>query len=133
MCRLNTWLISTSRSVTAISVIRIFSLMDISFTDPTYTLPMGLLWTVLEPELAIIIANASFIRSFLRAVGLLEYFSICASWTSRKGTSKFRSSKFEEIPSDTQQLHVRANSKGAGVELQTIGGSWKGSGHGSYA
>lgn len=110
--------------------------MDISFTDPTFTLPMGLLWTVLEPELAIIIANASFMRSFLRAVGLLEYFSICATWTSRKGTrgtSKFRSSKFEEIPSDAQQLHVRANSKGAGVELQTIGGSWKGSANGSYA
>lgn len=110
--------------MTAISIIRIFSLMDISFTDPTFTLPMGLLWTVLEPELAIIIANASFIRSFLRAVGLLEYFSICATWTSRKGTSKFRSSKFEEIPSDHNGQNA---SKGHGVELQTIGGGWKAS------
>lgn len=86
---------------------------------------MGLLRTVLEPELAIIMANASFIRSFLQAVGVLEYFSICATWTTRKGTSKFRSSKFEEIPSDPK---CRDLSKGnSGVELRTIGGGWKGS------
>ncbi|OTA93660.1 hypothetical protein M434DRAFT_64332, partial [Hypoxylon sp. CO27-5] len=51
--------------ITAISIIRLKSLMDISFTDPTWTLPMGLLWTVLEPELAILGANFPFMRSYL--------------------------------------------------------------------
>ncbi|KAI2465845.1 hypothetical protein F4781DRAFT_407864 [Annulohypoxylon bovei var. microspora] len=51
--------------ITAISIIRLKSLMDISFTDPTWTLPMGLLWTVLEPELAILVANFPFMRPYL--------------------------------------------------------------------
>lgn len=113
-------LTSLPLSVTAISIIRIFSLMAISFTDPTWTLPMGILWTVLEPQLAIIVANSSFIRSFLRSVGFLEYFSLCATWTSRKGSkgSKFRSSKFEEIPSERDG--------GANVQLRTVSGAgWK--------
>ncbi|KAI0888531.1 uncharacterized protein GGS22DRAFT_156099, partial [Annulohypoxylon maeteangense] len=34
--------------ITAMSIIRLKSLMNISFTDPTWTLPLELLWTVLS-------------------------------------------------------------------------------------
>lgn len=51
-------------SITIISIIRIKSLETISFTDPTYTLPMGLLWTTLEPCLCIINANLPMTRTY---------------------------------------------------------------------
>jgi len=54
--------------ITAISILRIKSLQLISFTDPTYTLPMGLFWTTLEPCLAIINANLPMVRTFLIGV-----------------------------------------------------------------
>jgi hypothetical protein len=39
----------------------------ISFTDPTFTLPMGLFWTSLEPCLCIINANLPMCRNYLIA------------------------------------------------------------------
>ncbi|KAJ5053864.1 uncharacterized protein L3040_000154 [Drepanopeziza brunnea f. sp. 'multigermtubi'] len=54
--------------ITIISVIRIKSLQVISFADPTYTLPMGLLWTTLEPCLCIINANMPMVRTYVVAV-----------------------------------------------------------------
>ncbi|KAL3420924.1 integral membrane protein [Phlyctema vagabunda] len=51
--------------ITIISIIRIKSLQIISFTDPTFTLPMGLLWTTLEPCLCIINANLPMTRTYL--------------------------------------------------------------------
>ncbi|KAF3761233.1 hypothetical protein M406DRAFT_221390, partial [Cryphonectria parasitica EP155] len=64
--------------ITAISIVRLHSLITISFTDPTWTLPMGLLWTVLEPELAIINANLPFMRRFLAQI-IPKAFSLSRS------------------------------------------------------
>jgi len=51
--------------ITVISIIRLKSLQAISFTDPTYTLPLGLLWSTLEPCLGIINANLPMCRPYL--------------------------------------------------------------------
>jgi hypothetical protein len=88
--------------------------MEISFTDPTWTLPMGLLWTVLEPELAILVANFPLMRPYLAEL-LPKKWSKFPSWRSRKGYHD----QFERLPAE------RA------VPLQTIGGSWVRSGAGT--
>ncbi|RAL03900.1 uncharacterized protein BO80DRAFT_453034 [Aspergillus ibericus CBS 121593] len=51
--------------VSVISIIRLFSLMAISFTDITHSVQMGVMWTVLEPELAIICANMPLLKVLL--------------------------------------------------------------------
>ncbi|KAL3711675.1 hypothetical protein TMatcc_000366 [Talaromyces marneffei ATCC 18224] len=51
-----------------ISVIRLVSLMAIDFTDITYSVHMGVMWTVIEPELAIICANMPFQKAVLSKV-----------------------------------------------------------------
>ncbi|KAI1101969.1 hypothetical protein F4804DRAFT_314559 [Jackrogersella minutella] len=97
--------------ISAISIIRLLSLMDISFTDPTWTLPMGLLWTVLEPELAILVANFPFMRPYLSKILPKKWSLNPSSWRSRKEGRD----NFERLPAE------RA------VPLQTIGGGWTGS------
>lgn len=94
-------------SITAISIVRIKSLTDISFTDPTYTLPMGLLWTVLEPELAIINANLPLMRRlFVKFAPKLFSFT-----RTKRSMGQSNPSKFEKIED--------------GMFLQTIGGGYK--------
>ncbi|PYI11753.1 hypothetical protein BO78DRAFT_413562 [Aspergillus sclerotiicarbonarius CBS 121057] len=51
--------------VSVISIVRLFSLMAISFTDITHSVQMGVMWTVLEPELAIICANMPLLKVLL--------------------------------------------------------------------
>ncbi|KAL4901979.1 hypothetical protein BDW74DRAFT_186999 [Aspergillus multicolor] len=51
--------------VSVISIVRLSALMAIDFNDVTYSLPMGVLWTVLEPELAIICANMPILKPIL--------------------------------------------------------------------
>ncbi|KAI9056109.1 hypothetical protein LZ554_001037 [Drepanopeziza brunnea f. sp. 'monogermtubi'] len=68
--------------ITIISVIRIKSAQIISFDDPTYTLPMGLLWTTLEPCLCIINANLPMVRTYLVAVAP-KIFGSTADHTTR--------------------------------------------------
>ncbi|KAL1998907.1 hypothetical protein VTN02DRAFT_5401 [Thermoascus thermophilus] len=43
--------------VSVISVVRLESLMAIDFADITHSVQMGVLWTVVEPELSVICAN----------------------------------------------------------------------------
>ncbi|KAI1387562.1 uncharacterized protein F4822DRAFT_406930 [Hypoxylon trugodes] len=97
--------------ITAISIIRLKSLIDISFTDPTWTLPMGLLWTVLEPELAILVANFPFMRPYLSKLFPKDWSMSPSSWRSRKEDRE----NFERLEADR-----------AAVPLQTIGGGWTG-------
>jgi hypothetical protein len=94
----------TSTSITVISIIRIKSLQVISFTDPTYTLPMGLFWTTLEPCLCIINANLPMVRTFLAAVAP-TIFGSTKDRTSRAtsglpGQSGSRPDHFELIKDD---------------------------------
>ncbi|MCJ1478592.1 hypothetical protein MMC13_007273 [Lambiella insularis] len=46
-------------------ILRLQSLYAISFTDPTFTLPMVLMWSVLEAELLVIAANLPTLRPIL--------------------------------------------------------------------
>lgn len=82
--------------------------MDISFTDPTWTLPMGLLWTVLEPELAIIVANFPFLRPYIPKC--LQQSKLASLFTP----------KYAQQDSANLPRH----SHGHGIPLQTIGGGW---------
>ncbi|KAJ9283599.1 hypothetical protein DTO027B5_9056 [Paecilomyces variotii] len=54
--------------VSVISIVRLASLMAIDFTDITYSVQMGVMWTVLEPELAIICANMPVMKPILSRV-----------------------------------------------------------------
>ncbi|CZR51597.1 uncharacterized protein PAC_01474 [Phialocephala subalpina] len=89
--------------ITIISIIRIKSLQVISFTDPTYTLPMGLLWTTLEPCLCIINANLPMVRTYLTG-HFPTVFGSTSDQTSRKtplpGASSSRPDPFELIHDD---------------------------------
>ncbi|KAJ5812170.1 hypothetical protein N7474_008471 [Penicillium riverlandense] len=51
--------------VSIISIIRLKSLMEIDFTDITYSVQMGVMWTVIEPELAIICSNMPLLKTVL--------------------------------------------------------------------
>ncbi|KAJ5502343.1 hypothetical protein N7463_005217 [Penicillium fimorum] len=48
--------------VSAISMVRVVSLMNIDFNDLTYTLPIPLMWSVIEQQLALIAANLPLLR-----------------------------------------------------------------------
>ncbi|KAL3470420.1 hypothetical protein BJX99DRAFT_49563 [Aspergillus californicus] len=51
--------------VSIISIIRLKALMDIDFDNITASVQMGVLWTVLEPELAVICANMPILKPVL--------------------------------------------------------------------
>jgi hypothetical protein len=42
--------------------------MEIDFTDITYSVQMGVMWTVTEPDLAIICANMPFLKAVLSKI-----------------------------------------------------------------
>lgn len=83
------------------------SLTAISFTDPTWTLPMGLLWTVLEPELAIINANLPMLKRLFAKI-LPKLFTTSRTRSNKSGSGL---NKFEKLKDD-------------GIMLRTIGGGY---------
>ncbi|KAG6354943.1 hypothetical protein INS49_004024 [Diaporthe citri] len=93
--------------ITAISIVRLKSLTTISFEDPTWTLPMGLLWTVLEPELAIINANLPLMRRFFaKIIPKMMSFS-----RSKSTVERSKKNDFEKLSDN-------------GIMLRTIGGGY---------
>lgn len=52
----------TSSSISAISMVRVVSLLRVDFADATYTLPMLLMWSIVEEELALTTANLPLLR-----------------------------------------------------------------------
>ncbi|KAF9241048.1 hypothetical protein CBS147339_4328 [Penicillium roqueforti] len=54
--------------VSAISMVRVDSLMRIDFNDLTYTLPIPLMWSIIEQQLALVAANLPLLRSVFSAV-----------------------------------------------------------------
>lgn len=81
--------------------------MIISFEDPTWTLPMGLLWTVLEPELAIINANLPLMRRFFaKIIPKMMSFS-----RSKSTVERSKKNDFEKLNDN-------------GILLRTIGGGY---------
>ncbi|KAL4789422.1 hypothetical protein BDV19DRAFT_397043 [Aspergillus venezuelensis] len=51
--------------VSIISIVRLVALMAIDFNDITHSVQMGVLWTVVEPELAILCANMPILKPVL--------------------------------------------------------------------
>ncbi|KAJ6103039.1 hypothetical protein N7486_005466 [Penicillium sp. IBT 16267x] len=54
--------------VSAISMIRVVSLMRINFADVTYSLPLPLMWSIVEEQLAIIASNLPLLRRVFSAI-----------------------------------------------------------------
>ncbi|KAJ5674916.1 uncharacterized protein N7477_004850, partial [Penicillium maclennaniae] len=74
--------------VSIISIIRLKSLMDIDFSDITYSVQMGVMWTTIEPELAIICANMPFLKTILSRM-VPGLFSTGRSKQSASGQQTF--------------------------------------------
>ncbi|KAJ6131223.1 hypothetical protein N7523_001683 [Penicillium sp. IBT 18751x] len=53
--------------ISVISIIRLISIYKLDFEDPTYTMLDPIMWTVLEPQLAIICANMPFFKTIIAA------------------------------------------------------------------
>ncbi|KAJ5684618.1 uncharacterized protein N7477_000963 [Penicillium maclennaniae] len=53
--------------ISVISIIRLISIYKLNFEDPTYTMLDPIMWTVLEPQLAIICANMPFFKTIIAA------------------------------------------------------------------
>lgn len=49
-------------------MVRVFSLMSIDFVDAPYTLPLPLMWSIVEEQLAIVAANLPILRHVLAAI-----------------------------------------------------------------
>ncbi|KAF2087760.1 hypothetical protein K490DRAFT_65599 [Saccharata proteae CBS 121410] len=105
------FLFSLGIFITIISIIRIESLLAISFTDPTWTLPSGLMWTVLEPELGIINANLPVIRPLLVSL----FPRIFGSTRERRSTRNTDPKKFERLDEGAYPLAHMGDKSGAGV------------------
>ena len=58
----------TTYSVSAVSIIRIMSLLSIDFNDVTSTLLIPLMWSIVEQQLAIVCANLPLLRHVFAAV-----------------------------------------------------------------
>ncbi|KAJ5613820.1 hypothetical protein N7528_007474 [Penicillium herquei] len=54
--------------VSIISIVRLVSLMAINFTNITGTVQMAVMWTVIEPELAIICANMPLMKTIIARI-----------------------------------------------------------------
>ncbi|OBT38654.1 hypothetical protein VE00_10757 [Pseudogymnoascus sp. WSF 3629] len=54
--------------VSAVSIIRVMSLLSIDFNDVTSTLPIPLMWSIVEQQLAIVCANLPLLRHVFTAV-----------------------------------------------------------------
>ncbi|KAJ6031354.1 hypothetical protein N7540_002086 [Penicillium herquei] len=54
--------------VSIISIVRLVSLMAIDFSDITGSVQMGVMWTVIEPELAIICANMPLLKTIVARI-----------------------------------------------------------------
>ncbi|KAJ5898350.1 hypothetical protein N7504_008638 [Penicillium tannophilum] len=54
--------------VSAISMVRVVSLMRINFADVTYSLPLPLMWSIIEEQLAIVASNLPLLRRVFSAI-----------------------------------------------------------------
>ncbi|KFZ07714.1 hypothetical protein V502_09820 [Pseudogymnoascus sp. VKM F-4520 (FW-2644)] len=54
--------------VSAVSIIRVMSLLSIDFNDVTSTLPIRLMWSIVEQQLAIVCANLPLLRHVFAAI-----------------------------------------------------------------
>jgi len=92
-------------SISIISVIRLQALQAISFDDPTFTLPMGLMWSTLEPELGIIAASLPIIRPAFTYIFPKWFGTSKDNSDSRSGPKSLeRPQHFERIEDDNYPL-----------------------------
>ncbi|PWY89217.1 hypothetical protein BO70DRAFT_163137 [Aspergillus heteromorphus CBS 117.55] len=60
--------------VSAISIIRVVSLAHINFMDPTHSLPLPFMWTIVEEQLTIVCANLPLVRHLFAAILPARWF-----------------------------------------------------------
>ncbi|PYH91301.1 hypothetical protein BO71DRAFT_401470 [Aspergillus ellipticus CBS 707.79] len=82
--------------VSAISMVRIVSLTHIDFGDATYTLPLPLMWSIVEEQVAIVCANLPLLRHTFGGILPARWFD-----TLRRQTSE--SSSRTRSPDDSKQ------------------------------
>jgi len=94
-------------STCATSIIRLKSLLDIEFTDVTYTLAQPLMWTTIEPSLAIINACLPIMRPLFVYVLPARLFKITSGNVASSGPGGLRSAeprKFSRLGGDEYPL-----------------------------
>ncbi|KAJ5301313.1 hypothetical protein N7508_006176 [Penicillium antarcticum] len=112
--------------ISVISVVRLISITKLDFTDPTYTLLDPILWTVLEPQLAIVCANMPFFKTIIAAIapamGSSADRNMDALGTkthtvqvNNNFDSKLAKTDVESVSSDEQRLATHAGPYGISV------------------
>lgn len=72
----------STNSVSAISMVRVVSLLHINFGDVTYTLPLPLMWSIVEEQIAIVAGNLPLLRRVFSMVFPARWLA-----SSRRGTT----------------------------------------------
>lgn len=68
-------------------MVRVVSLMRINFADVTYSLPLPLMWSIIEEQLAIVASNLPLLRRVLSAVipgSWIESSNYESGWSNRQ-------------------------------------------------
>lgn len=99
-------------------MVRVFSLMSIDFEDAPWTLPLPLMWSIVEEQLAIVAANLPILRHVLAAI-------LPEGWM---GSSRRKATGSGRFPSSGQQqkYHMdRLNkSGGSSARVRAVQGGW---------
>jgi hypothetical protein len=110
-------------SVSIVSIIRMKVLLEISFTDITYTLPQGMMWTVLEPELALICANIALMRTLVAKV-FPRWFATKHSYAANRQRFQHLEEGQDQYP--LNRIRVICNKKENAGPEQLKFSSWSG-------
>lgn len=104
-------------SVSAISMVRVFSLMSIDFEDAPWTLPLPLMWSIIEEQLAIVAANLPILRHVLA-------FILPNGWM---GSSRRKASGSGKFPSSGNQRYKMDHLNKGGTSsarVRALHGAW---------
>ncbi|KAL4888788.1 hypothetical protein BDV59DRAFT_210917 [Aspergillus ambiguus] len=107
--------------VSAISMVRVFSLMSIDFQDAPWTLPLPLMWSIVEEQLAIVAANLPILRHVFTSI--LPEGWLGSSRRRVTDSAKFQSSEQQRQYSLTR-MDVGTNKSGvSSARGKTLHGS----------
>ncbi|KAJ5787104.1 hypothetical protein N7457_002094 [Penicillium paradoxum] len=101
--------------VSAISMVRVVSLMRIDFDDVTYTLPIPLMWSMVEQQLAIVAANLPLLRRVFSAVVPGSWLASFSRGTATVSGDMGSKNRLEQNYCLTR-MNVRANKSAGKLE-----------------
>ncbi|KAI9728095.1 MAG: hypothetical protein M1834_007811 [Cirrosporium novae-zelandiae] len=119
---------------TAVSIVRLKSLMDIDFTDVTYSTPIAFLWSLLEMKLAVINANLPLLRPVVSRV-FPKFISKSFRSKNSRATNSYALNQFDRVGDEyplTQTTMVSGGGdykKGKDVKVNETGKEVVGSSH----